>query len=130
MHAVLNRLAETRGLAQSITVDHGPEFEGLGARHVSVRYEGTAIVHSTMEAMAGHSALMPVAARPRYIASTKGGASSRWKRCSTEKAAALKPDQANADENAKGRWRSPSFLRGLHGSLTPSRNKAAPEQSV
>jgi putative transposase len=25
---VLERLAETRGLPQSITVDHGPEFEG------------------------------------------------------------------------------------------------------
>ena len=28
VQAVLNRLAETRGLPQSITVDHGPEFEG------------------------------------------------------------------------------------------------------
>ena len=28
VQAVLDRLAETRGLPQSITVDHGPEFEG------------------------------------------------------------------------------------------------------
>ncbi len=28
MKAVLERLAETRGLPKSITVDHGPEFEG------------------------------------------------------------------------------------------------------
>ena len=50
VQAVLDRLAETRGLPQSITVDHGPEFEGQVLDTWAYGAKRPAIVHPTGQA--------------------------------------------------------------------------------
>ena len=48
--AVLERLADTRGLPRSITVDHGPEFEGQVLDAWAYAATGAAVVHPTGQA--------------------------------------------------------------------------------